>query len=536
MSNFILLQGAVILIGILVYSLFFRKNREDLLPLPPGPKPLPILGNIRDAPPPGVPEFEHWLSFKDKYGPISSMRVLGRTLIIVHDKDAIIELLEKQSLKTASRPQMEFVRLCGYDRWLSVMPYNDDHRMYRKFIHQQIGTKILASRYADIQDIESKRFLLRVLINPNDLFRHIKTEAAAMILKLTYGYAIELYKPDPLVNLIEQVMINASEAIVPLKWPVDIFPALAHLPDWFPGAGFKRLARERRALIDASADIPLDFVKEQMERGTHQQSYTSKLIDVFNIDGKDAEEKAAEVIRWTSAVVFAGGADTTVASLMAFVLGMVLNPDVQQKAQEEIDRVVGTDRLPSASDEENLPYVNGVIKEALRFFPVLPMGIPHEAAEEMTIRGYRIPKGAYIRSCVWWFLNDPKTYAEPWKFAPERYLEPRNEPDPTDAFGYGRRVCPGKYLAQENLFITVSRTLAVFTLGKAVHEGKPVGFEPKHSTIGGLDHPVEFPYSIVPRSEKHAELIRRVEVDHPWEGSSSEFLQANSILDKFKDK
>ncbi|KAL7937811.1 cytochrome P450 [Trichoderma chlorosporum] len=533
MSNLIIVQGVVVLVVFFIYRLFFRKESE-FLPLPPGPKPIPILGNIRDAPSPDVPEFEHWLSYKDKYGPIISITVLGQTSVMIFNKAACIELLEKSSLKTASRPQMNFLNMCGYDRWLSLMPYNNQHRLYRKLIHQQIGTKRLSTQYVDIQDVESKRLLLRVLVDPQHLFRHIRTEAAAIILKLTHGYSTELFKPDPLVELKQQILNNTSAAMIPFHWAVDILPVFAHLPEWFPGTSFKRLAREWKGLMNTAADITYNFAKEQMGKDSYQPSYTSKLISAFEKDGRELDEETAEAIKWTASVLFAGGAETTVATLMAFVLGMVLNPEVQQKAQEEIDRVVGLDRLPDISDEENLPYVRGVAKEALRFFPVLPMGIPHEAGEEIAFRGYRIPKGAFIRPCVWWFMNDPKTHANPSSYDPERYLEPRNEPDPMDGFGYGRRICPGRYFAQESLFFTVSRTLAVFNIGKAMHEGKPVDFEPKHSTTGQMDHPEEFLYSIVPRSEKHAEMIRRVEIDHPWGGSSGETIQGNTIFDKFK--
>ncbi|KAL7956852.1 cytochrome P450 [Trichoderma compactum] len=533
MSNFAIAQGIIVLIGILVYYLFFRKKREALLPLPPGPKPLPILGNIRDAPAPGQPEFEYWLTLKEKYGLISSITVLGRTQIFIHDQEAITELLEKSSLKTASRPQMNFSDLCGYDRWLSLMPYGNEHRFLRKIIHQQLGTKLLSTQYVDIQDVESKRFLLRALMDPTHLFRHAETEGSSIILKLAYGYSSELYKPDPLVELIQDVLRNVSKVMVPFSWAVDILPVISYLPEWFPGTSYKRIARKWRELLDASTDIPHDFTKEQMRQGSYQSSYTSKLISFFKNDGREIDEKTLEAIKWTASIIFAAGAETTVSTVKSFFLSMVLNPDVQQKAQEEIDRVVGSDRLPEASDEENLPFVRGVVMEALRFFPVLPMGVAHEAAEDIVFRGYRIPKGAYIRPCVWWYFHDPKTYADPSRFDPERYLGARNEPEPMDAFGYGRRVCPGRFIAQETLFFTISRTLAVFKIGKAIENGKPVDFEPKH-TIGWLDHPQEFPYSIVPRSDKHAELIRRVEIDHPWEGSSVGTIQGNALFDGYK--
>lgn len=319
---------------------------------------------------------------------------------------------------------------------------------------------------------------------------------------------------------------------MPLRQLVDLIPPLRHLPDWLPGAGFKRIAREARTNLDASADIPFDFVKQQMATGTFQESFVSKLIKAFQNDANEVEESIEDSIKWTAAVMFAGGADTTVATISAFVLAMIMNPDVQRKAQEEIDNVVGPNRLPTRDDQENLPYVNAVVKESLRYFPVAPMGVPHMATEEVFFRGYRIPNGSYILPAAWWFLNDPKIYTNPSEFDPERFLAPRNEPDPDAGFGHGRRVCPGRFIAQDSLYLTISQTLAAFNIGKAMKDGKPVEVEAKH-TVGIVDHPAKFQYSIVPRSEKYAELIRRVEVDHPWQ-NSGEAIQGNAIFDKFK--
>ncbi|PNP53777.1 hypothetical protein THARTR1_05901 [Trichoderma harzianum] len=543
MSNFIIAQGIIVLIGVLVYSLFFRRKRDALLPLPPGPRPLPFLGNIRDGPPKGVPDFLHWLTFKDKYGPISSLTVLGQTIIILQDQDAATELLEKkESLKTSGRPGFTFTQMCGYNRFLPMRQYDDKFRLQRKLLHQQIGTKLLASQYTEIQDVEVKRFLLRVLNDPDNLINHIRSygkpsltnpTAAAIILKVTYGYSIESHKPDALVKLIEEVTEHSGQASLPLRWTVDLIPSLQRLPDWFPGAGFKRIAREAKANLDASADLPFDFVKQQMATGTYRESFCSKLIKAFRNDANEIGQDIEYAIRWAAGFMFAGGSDTTVATIIAFVLAMIMNPDVQRKAQEEIDRVVGPHRLPTRDDRENLPYINAIVKESLRYFPVAPMGVPHMASEEVFFRGYRIPSGSYILPATWWFLHDPKTYAEPSEFNPERFLAPRNEQDPDAVFGHGRRVCPGRYIAQESLYLTISQTLAVFNIGKAMKGGKPVEVECKHTT-GIVDHPAKFEYSIVPRSEKHAELIRRVEVDHPWGGSSGEAIQGSAILDKFR--
>ncbi|KAM4065683.1 cytochrome p450 [Hirsutella rhossiliensis] len=144
--------------------------------LPPGPKPLPIVGNIMDLPPKGVPEFQHWLKHKEAYGLISSVTVMGQTLVIIHDKQAAHHLMEKNSIKTSARPQFEFAsKLCGFGEILASQQYGDKYRRGRKMVHQQLGTMAAATRYNDIQEVGARRFLLQVLNKPEHLIKHLKT-------------------------------------------------------------------------------------------------------------------------------------------------------------------------------------------------------------------------------------------------------------------------------------------------------------------------------------------------------------------------
>lgn len=133
----------------------------------------------------------------------------------------------------------------------------------------------------------------------------------------------------------------------------------------------------------------------------------------------------------------------------------------------------------------------------------------------------------WLRSARW-FTHDPSVYHKPLDFIPERYITTQThaaEIDPrTWTFGYGRRACPGRYVADNALFITIAQTLATFNLGKAVENGKIVEPTVKFES-GVVSHPEPFKASIVPRSENHAALIRSMEKEYPWEKSDAEALQ-----------
>lgn len=345
---------------------------------------------------------------------------------------------------------------------------------------------------------------------------------------MAYGYTIEPQKPDTLVELVDKMMAEFSLAAVPMAWAVDIIPALQYLPSRFPGAKFQRTAQSWRKSILASAYIPYRFVQRQMTTVTHRPSYVSRLVQqVKPQEEAELRKEDEEAIIWTAASLYGAAADTTVITLTVFTLAMIKYKDVQHQAQEEIDRVVGTDRLPGFEDREKLPYVNALVKEAMRWWPIAPMGFPHTTTDDVEHNGLHIPKGAILLPAVWWFLHDPEVYSNPELYDPHRFLPPRNEPDPmTEAFGYGRRICPGRFFADSSLYLNIAQSLAAFNISKAVGEdGKEIDMDVKPKP-GVLSYPTEFRFQITPRSEKHVELIKKFEIKYPCEAGDAEQLES----------
>jgi len=225
-----------------------------------------------------------------------------------------------------------------------------------------------------------------------------------------------------------------------------------------PGAGFKRLARRYAYNLDRCANLPYAFVKSQMNEKRHTPSFLSQCIE-----STENDPQLDFIHKYAALTLYLGGADTTVSALMTFFLAMMVFPDVQKKAQEEIDRVIGSDRLPLIADRDKLPYIEALLKETHRWHQVLPMCVPHASTEEDECRGYRIPKGAVLIANNWLFMHDPNVYPDPMAFRPERHLDMpghKAEPNPRNfIFGYGRRICPGRFVADNALFITIAQSL-----------------------------------------------------------------------------
>jgi hypothetical protein len=159
--------------ALICYLTYQHHTQRDRIP---GPRGLPLLGNIQDLPPPDVPEYQHWLKHKDLYGGISSVNVLGLTLILIHDKGLAHDLLEQPASKTAGRPTMVMANeLCGYASIVLCQDYTSEFRRARKFLHRELGTKVLAAQFQDAQESEVARQLVRALDEPEGLLEHFRT-------------------------------------------------------------------------------------------------------------------------------------------------------------------------------------------------------------------------------------------------------------------------------------------------------------------------------------------------------------------------
>lgn len=471
---------------------------------PPGPKQRFITGNLHQLSP-----LEPWLTFTSwskTYGPIVYFKTLNSKNIVLNSAKVALDILEARSAFYSDRPTNWMAgEIAGRKRTIFLTSFMDPRfKIMRRLLQTGLNTRASKS-YRPIQTQETLILLQNLATTPEDFATHIRRNAVAVILKVAYGYQIAS-NDDPLVHLLAKTSQLMGSISIPGKYWVEFFPILRFIPDWFPGAGFKRRAKEVGRVTSNIECVPFDWAKTQIANDDHVESFTSKHL--LSEDGLPVDEETEQNIKWCSAALFIGGGDTTVSTLRTFFFLMATNPSVQAKAQAEID-LVAPSRLPTLDDYDSLPYIRALIREVMRWGPVAPLGIPHLAMEDDVYDNYYIAKGTKVIANIWAITHDEEIYPEPFTFNPSRHLGDDAQPDLLRfVFGFGRRACPGAHLAEMSIFLNVSNILAVFNITKPVDQhGVEVEPTMEWTTGAATMHLKPFQCRIQPRSKEHLLLV-----------------------------
>ncbi|KAJ6548697.1 cytochrome P450 [Mycena capillaripes] len=476
--------------------------------LPPGPRGLPILGNLLD-----IPKSQEWLTFIEisrKYdSDIISLNLAGDTVIVLNSFAAVDALLENKSAIYSDRPSFPMLNdLVGFHWHMAFMRYGPRWKEHRKvFMKQFQPSEVLLHRPAELH--AARVLLQRLLDSPAKYERHLRHMSGMVILSTVYGIDVQP-EDDPHIDISEQALHAMASTGNRGSFLVDSLPFLKYVPEFFPGAGFKRKAREWFEVVDAMPDVPYNSMKESRATGAARSSIASRVLDDIENSGEVQAEQEL-VLRNVLGACYAG-ADTTVSALGTFFLAMTMYPEVHKKAQAAVDKVIGHGRLPDFQDD--IPYLDAVVREVLRWRAVLPLSIPHAVTEDDIYKGYHIPAGAVVVGNTWAIFNDESLYGpDTDEFIPERWLTKDGSintlmRDPSAAFGFGRRICPGRDMAQWSIWICAASILAAFNISKSLDE-KGVPIEPSGEFLWGmLCYPIPHQCNIVPRSEAARAIIQ----------------------------
>ncbi|KAJ8519672.1 hypothetical protein ONZ45_g3424 [Pleurotus djamor] len=435
-------------------------------PTPPGPWSLPLIGNIWTLL--HKEQCELFGQYKRQYGDIMYLHGLGNECVVLNTMESINDLLCQRGNEYSQRLFMPVVgELMGLNQ-STVLRQNDaEWRLHRRFSHLVLNP-LAVQQYHHMQEDSARRLCVSMFTHPEGFKDAIRLFSARIILGVTYGFSVEsvddkvlpvfVFFPPLLIAHGSGKYVKHSEAtinfipraFIPGAYLCDLLPFMKHFPSWMP---FRKEALIAKELIEQFVTMPYEHVKQQMSDGSAPPSLMRTLLQMEPNGIPDFEH----AIKWTTGSMFGAAGDSTHATLLIFVLAMALNPDAQARARKEIDEVIGTQNFPTIADKARLPYVNAVIKETMRWRPVAPFASIRRSASNDTYQGYFIPRGAAVLPNIWAIAFEDNEKYDPQRFIPERFLDPTQDVvDPaTWVFGFGKRICPGKVLAENSLFIAV---------------------------------------------------------------------------------
>ncbi|PPQ81712.1 hypothetical protein CVT25_013442 [Psilocybe cyanescens] len=321
---------------------------------------------------------------------------LGNRIIILNsakDADELLERPERAKIY-ADRPIIPIIDIMGWEINVAIMPYGDQWRRHRRIFQNNFNKKAIQN-FEPVQTRKVRNLLQGLLGTPERFEAHSKMFSASLTISMMYGYEVKSVD-EPCVTVADEAIMLGTRLLVPGASLINIIPSLRHVPEWFPGASSRKMAAKIRRMTDEVIRFPLDYVKKSFEAGTVVPSLVADFYEKKHTVGATQEEE--DMIKRIAYTVYGAASDTTISFAGSFFYLMAVNTDAQRKAHAEIDRVIGSKRLPTLADRESLPYIEAIYREVLRLRPPFPLGVPHSLTEDDYYKGYFIPKAS---STVW---------------------------------------------------------------------------------------------------------------------------------------
>uniref|UniRef100_A0A665TRI5 Cytochrome P450 2J2-like n=1 Tax=Echeneis naucrates TaxID=173247 RepID=A0A665TRI5_ECHNA len=456
---------------------------------PPGPCPVPFLGNIFT----GL-DFKTLEKLAQEYGPVFSLRRGSERIVFISGYKMVKEALVNQLDSFVDRPVVPLFHVIfkgigivlsnGY-LWKKQRKFANIHLRYfgegQKSLekHIEVESNFLCEAFKEEQG------------RPFNPHYTITTAVSNIICSVVFGHRFEYSD-----HSFRKVLELDNEAVVlagsPRTQLYDIFPGLLK---YLPGP---------HQTVHANYNEILSFLRKEIEK--HQEDWNADdprdYIDAFlaEMEKKKEDPQAGfniETLLICTLDLIEAGTETAATTLRWGLLFMMHYPEIQKRVQTEIDRVVGQSRQPTIADRPNLPYADAVIHEVQRMGNIVPLGFPKLASKDSTLGGYWIPKGTPVVTILSTVLHDKNEWAAPHTFDPGNFLDSDGQFRRQNAFlpfSAGKRVCLGEHLARLELFLFFTTLLQRFTISAVPGEMPSL-----EGVLGFTYSPEEFRVQFIPR-------------------------------------
>ncbi|XP_055422166.1 cytochrome P450 2D14 [Bubalus kerabau] len=488
--------AVAVLIFLLLLDLMHRRSRWAAR-YPPGPTPLPVLGNLLQV------DFEDprpsFNQLRRRFGNVFSLQQVWTPVVVLNGLAAVREALVYRSQDTADRPPPAVYEHLGYGphaEGVILARYGDAWREQRRFSLSTLRNFGLGKKSLEQWVTEEASCLCAAFadqagrpFSPVDL---LNKAVSNVIASLTFGCRFE-YNDPRIIKLLDLTEDGLKEEFNLVRKVVEAVPVLLRIP----GLAARVFPAQKAfmALID-------ELIAEQkMTRDPTQPP--RHLTDAFLDEVKEAKGNPEssfndENLRLVVADLFSAGMVTTSTTLAWALLLMILHPDVQRRVQQEIDEVIGQVRRPEMGDQALMPFTVAVVHEVQRFADIVPLGLPHMTSRDIEVQGFHVPKGTTLITNLSSVLKDETVWEKPFRFHPEHFLDAQGcfvKQEAFIPFSAGRRACLGEPLARMELFLFFTSLLQHFSFSVPAGQSRPSD----HGVFVFLVTPAPYQLCAVPR-------------------------------------
>ncbi|KAK3412021.1 hypothetical protein EUGRSUZ_I00773 [Eucalyptus grandis] len=495
-----IVQYAILLTVLSLVILYFFLTREPKN-LPPSPPSLPIIGHLHHL---KLPLHRTLLSLSTKYGPITTLRFGVRRFVVVSSLPLAEECFTKNDVVLANRPKLYIGKHLSYNfTTLILAPYGDHWRNLRKIATIEVLSSHRINLLSHVRRDEIQRLMLRLA--RGGFQTHHKVELKTLFSELTFNIMMRMIAAKRYYG--EGLTIDEAEAREARELIKEFVGSngISYLGDFLPILklvdynGVKKRVVELKEKFDAFIQ---GLINEHRRKKGDPELADSMISHLLHLQESQPEDYSDSMIKGLVLVLLVAGTDTSSLTLEWIMTNLLNNPEKLEKARNEIDSVIGHDRLVEESDVSNLPYLQCIILETLRLNTTVPLLVPHASSADCTIGGYFVPRDTIVLVNAWAIHRDREVWEDPLSFKPERFEGNGGEKQRKLMlpFGLGRRACPGAPLAQRVMGWTLSLLIQGFDW-KRVSEEKIDMTEGPGTTMPKVV-PLELMCKVRPRMEK----------------------------------
>ncbi|KAM3930525.1 cytochrome P450 2K4-like [Leptodactylus fuscus] len=468
------------------------KNQGNSKNFPPGPKPLPIIGNVlmMDMSKP----YKTFMELSKTYGPVFSVHMGTIKTVVLCGYDTVKDALINHADVFSDRPHAPVIAKYSGNNGV-IFSNGDNWKVMRRFTLSTLRDYGMGKRTIEDKITEEAKCLVKKLKSyegkPFDNLTSINAAVANIIVAILLSHRFD-YEDPTILKLL--AIVNSNVRLLGSPW-IRLYNSFPLLMDWLPGPHRTMFGniREFKKFVIAT------FTKQKKELDVNDQR---NLIDAFLAKQQEGKPESTEYYHNENLTVlvgnlFSAGMETTSTSLRWGLLLMIKYPEIQQKVHDEIDRVIGSAQ-PQMEHRKQMPYTDAVIHEIQRFGDIAPNSVPHATSEDVTFRGYFIPKGTILIPLLHSILRDKAYFEKPDEFYPEHFLDSKGNFQKNEAFvpfSIGKRSCAGETLAKMELFLFFTTLLQNFTFHPV--PGAKLDLTP---ALGSTNSPQPFEICAIPRT------------------------------------